>query len=157
DLLDAERDATRVGVDLDNFRRDRFTLLEHLVRIVHAASPAHVADVHESVEAVFNFDKCAELDNVADFTGDDGADRIFSRREKPRIRLRLLHAEGNTAVARLDIQHNHVNFVADFHDFRGLNGLFRPTHFGSVNETFNTLFEFDESAVVHDADDFALE
>src|SRR5262249_40176777 len=144
-------------VNLENFRGDRFALLENFVGIIDASGPADVANVNESIEAVFDFDECAELQDVADFSGDDRADGIFFRREQPGIRLRLLHPERNAAVARLDVENDDVNFFADFHGFRRLHGLFCPAHFGGVNEAFDALFELDERAVIHNADNFALE
>ena len=35
-------------------------------------------------------------------------------------------------------------------------GFFGPAQLGDVDETFDALFEFDEDAVVDDADDFAF-
>src|SRR5580704_3319822 len=79
DLFDAEGDATIIRIDLKNLGGDGFALLENFMWILDALGPAYVADVHEAVEAFFDFNESAELRDVADFSGDDGAHRIFIR------------------------------------------------------------------------------
>src|SRR5271169_5629803 len=155
-LLDAEGDAAIFGIDLQNFRGDWFALLENFMRILDALGPADVADVDEAVETFFDFDEGAELRDVADLSGDDSAHRIFIRDEEPGIRKRLLDAQGDATVAGLDVQDDDVDFFADFGDFRGMQSFFRPAHFGDMDEPFDALFEFDENAVVHHADNFAF-
>jgi len=63
----------------------------------------------ETIEAIFEFDECAEFGDVADFAVTDHANGIFFRRHEPGIRKRLLDAERNTAITGLDIQHDHVD------------------------------------------------
>src|SRR5215472_6339491 len=60
DLLHAQRHAAVLRVNLQYLRGDRLALLEHFVRILHAAGPAHVADVDEAVEAVLDFHERAK-------------------------------------------------------------------------------------------------
>src|SRR5579859_7284837 len=114
DLLDAKRDAAIIGIDLQNLGGDGFALFENFMRILDALRPAHVADVDESVKAFFDFDKGAELRDVAYFAGDDGADRVLIRNQQPRIGKRLLDAKRDAAVAGLDVQNDDVYFFADF-------------------------------------------
>ena len=142
---------------MQNFRGDRLALLENFVRILDALGPADVADVDEAIEAIFDFDERAEFGDVADFAGDDGAERIFFGGEQPWIGQRLLDAERNAAIAGLDVEHDDIDFVADLGDFRRMLDFFVPAHFGNVDEAFDALLEFDEHAVVNDADDLALD
>src|SRR5216683_1355876 len=109
-LLHAQRHAAVLRIDAQHLRGDRLALLEHFVRILHAAGPADVADVHQAVKALFDFDERAELGDVAHLAGDDSADRILLRHQQPGIGLRLLDAQRDAAVARLDVQDDHIHF-----------------------------------------------
>src|SRR5690242_12080046 len=61
DLLDAERYTAVLWVNLQHFGGDVFALLENFVWILDALRPADVANVHEAVETVFDFDEGAEF------------------------------------------------------------------------------------------------
>src|SRR5579859_6162446 len=155
DLLDAERDAAIIGIDLQNLGRDGFALFENFMRILDALRPAHVADVDESVKAFFDFHEGAELRDVADFSCDNGADGILFGNENPGIGERLLDAERDAAVAGLDVQDDDVDFFSDFKKLRRMLNFFRPAQLSDMDKTFDTLFELDEDAVVDDAHDLA--
>src|SRR5215472_16834870 len=132
------------------------SLLEHFVGILHAASPADVTDVHQPVEAVFDFGERAKFGNITNFTRNHCSHGIFFGGEQPGIGLRLFDAEGNAAVAWLDVQHHNVNFFASLYDLRRMRRLLRPTHLRHVHEPFDARLELHERAVIHDADDLAL-
>src|SRR5579859_815529 len=155
DLLDAERDAAIIGIDLQNLGRDGFALFENFMRILDALRPANVADVDEAVKAFFDFHEGAELRDVADFSCDNGADGILFGNENPGIGERLLDAERDAAVAGLDVQDDDVDFFADFKKLRRMLNFFRPAQLGDMDKTFDALFELDEDAVVDDAHDLA--
>src|SRR6266851_4468971 len=55
DLLDAQRHAAVLRVDLQHLGGDVFALLEHFVRILDALRPAHIADVYEPIESILDF------------------------------------------------------------------------------------------------------
>ena len=155
DLLDAKRDAAIIRIDLQDFCGDRLALFEDFVGILDALRPTDITDVNEAVEAFFDFDEGAEFGDVANFAGDDGADGIFFGDEQPGIGERLLDAEGDAAVAGLDVEDDDVDFFADFEKLGWMLDFFRPAQLGDVNEALDALFELDENAVVDDADDFA--
>src|SRR5208337_4544894 len=155
-LLHAQGHPAILGINPQHFRGNRFALFEHFVRVLHPAGPAYVADVHQSVKALFDFDERAELGNVAHLAGHDRADGILLRHQQPGIGLRLLDAQRNATVAWLDVQHHHVHFVADLRQLRGVRGLLGPGHFRNVHQAFDALFQLHEHAVVHHADDLAL-
>src|SRR6266581_4757357 len=50
DLLDAQRHAAVLRVDLQYLGGNVFALLEHLVRVLDAAGPAYVSDMHQTVK-----------------------------------------------------------------------------------------------------------
>src|SRR6266446_315604 len=156
DLLDSQGDAAILRVDLEHLGDDRLALAEHFVRILHAPCPTDVADVHQAVEAVFDFDEGAELRDIAHFSGDHRAHRIFFGDLQPRIRQRLLHSQRDAAVAGLDVQNDDVYFFADLRNLGRMRDLLVPAHFRDVYQAFDALLELDEYAVVHHADDFAV-
>src|SRR5260370_27852420 len=155
-LLDAQRHAAIFRIDLEHFRSDRLAFAEDFVRIFHAPGPSHVDDVHQAVKSIFDFDKRSELRDVADLPRDHRADRIFFRKLQPRVRQRLLHAQGNAAVARLDVQDDYIDLIPDLRELGRMHRLLVPAHFRYVHEPFHALFEFDEDAIVHDTDDLAV-
>src|SRR5260221_2487832 len=155
-LLHAQRHAAILGINAQHLRGARLALLENFMRVLYAARPADVANVHQAVKALFDFDERAELGNVAHLAGHDRANRILLCHQQPGIGLRLLDAQRNAAVARLDVQHDHIHFIADFRQLRRVSGLLRPRHFRDVHQSFDALLQFDEYAVVHHANDFAV-
>src|SRR5258705_3831555 len=92
-LLHAQRHAAVLGVNVQHPRGDRLARLQHLVRVLHPARPADVADMHQPVKALFDFNERAELSDVAHLAGHDRADWILLRHQQPGIRLRLLDAQ----------------------------------------------------------------
>ena len=156
DLLDAQRYAAVLRVDLQHLGGNVFALLEHLVRILDAARPAYVSDVHQTVKAILDLHERAELRDVPHLPGHHRAHRILLGDQQPGICLGLLDSQRNTPVARLDVQHHHVHFFANFDDLRGVLDFLVPAHFGDVHQAFDPLFQLDEHAIVHDPDDLAL-
>ena len=71
-LLEAERDALAVAVDVEHLDAHRLADLEHLGRMVDVA-PAQLGDVDQAVDAV-EVDERAEVDDVRDHALDDLAD-----------------------------------------------------------------------------------
>ena len=69
ELLDAERDAVRLVVDLDDLDLDRLADVHDLGRMVHAA-PRHVGDVEQAVDAA-EIDERTVLGDVLDHAVDD--------------------------------------------------------------------------------------
>src|SRR5206468_6542127 len=156
-LLHAERYPSVVFIDAQHLCSDRFALLENFVGILDPFGPADVTDVHQAIKAILDFDECAEFHDVADFAGDHRAHGIFFRSQKPWIGQRLLHTQRNAAIARFDVKNHNINFVASLYELRGIHGLLGPAHFGRVYEAFDAGFEFDERAVIHNANHPALE
>ena len=69
ELLDAERDAVRLVVDLDDLHLHRLADVHDLGRVVHAP-PRHVGDVQEAVDAA-EIDERAVFGDVLDHAVDD--------------------------------------------------------------------------------------
>src|SRR5207302_1525257 len=91
-----------------------------------------------------------------DSTPQLGADGVGLTDPEPRIFLRLLQAQRDPLVLRVDVQNQHVDLVALLHDFRRMLDALGPRHVGDVDQAFDAGFELDERAVVRDRDDLAL-
>src|SRR5467141_5462603 len=156
DLLDAQRHAAVLRVDLQHFGGNVFALLEDFVRVLHAAGPAYVSDVHQPVKAILDLHKCAELRDVPHLARHHRAHRIFLCNQQPGIRLCLLDSQRNAPVARLDVQHHYIHFFTNFDDLRRVLDFLVPAHFGNVHQAFDPLLQLNEHAIVHDPDHLAL-
>ena len=65
----------------------------------------------------------------------------------------MTHAERNPALGRIDVDHYALNLVAYIDKLGGMLHALRPRHLADVNQAFNALLQFDECAVVGDAND----
>src|ERR1017187_9604481 len=111
--------------------------------------------MHQAVDAFFDFNESAEVGELADTAFDDGADSITIRYGGPGIGFELFDAERDAALAGFDFEHDGFHLVAHLDHFAGMLHAAAPGHFGDVDEAFDAGFEFDESAVIGNADDTA--
>src|SRR5258705_2005 len=155
--LVTESDAARFRADLDDLEIVFFARLEWTSALQRTAGRAiHTARV-VATAALHDFDEGPEFQDVADLARDDRGHGILFRSQKPRIGQRLLHAQRNATIARLDVKNHNVDFVASLYQLRRIHGLLRPAHFGRVHQAFDAGFEFDERAVIDNANDLAFE
>ena len=156
-LLDAEREAALVGLNGEDDGFDLVALLQDFGRMLDARGPAQVADVDEAVDSVFDFDEGAELGEIADAAFDGRAHGILVVQRIPRVGGQLPHAERDAAFGRIDADHDAIDLVAHVDELRGMLHALRPGHFADVDEAFDALLEFDEGAVIGNADDAAVD
>src|SRR5512146_2688957 len=123
--------------------------------MLYALGPAHVGDVNQPVDARLDFDERAEAREVADLAGDARADRVLERQHHPRILLRLLHAERDLLLVRVNLEHDGLDRLADAHQLRRVTNVASPAHLADVHEAFDARLELDERTVVRDRDDLA--
>src|SRR5271166_529819 len=121
--------------------------------MLHPLGPAQVADVDQPVYAFFNFDESSEIGQVADPALDNRTHWEFLVQTFPRVRLQLLKAQANAALAGIDVQHHGFNLVANIDQLRRMLHALRPRHFTDVHQPFDALLQLDERTVVGDADD----
>src|SRR5271155_3075266 len=151
-LLHAERQAPLVGLNRQHHSLYAITLLQHLRRMLHALGPAEVADVHQAVDTVLDFDKGAEVGQIAHAALDRHAHGIFVVQRIPGILRQLPHAERNAALARIHVQHHALNLVAHVDQLRRMLHALRPRHLADVYQAFDALLKLNERAVVGHAD-----
>jgi hypothetical protein len=75
----------------------------------------------------------------------------------PRVGQGLLQAQRNAALGRIDVQHDHVDFLRGRDDLAGVDVLLGPGHFRDVHQAFNAGFQLNKRAVVGDVGDAARE
>src|SRR6267378_2241077 len=112
-LLEAERDALVLGVDVQDHDIHRVTLLHDFRRMLNPLGPRHVRDVNQSVDAGLDLDERAKAREVANLAVETRPDRILLRQHHPRILLRLLHAEGDLLLVRIDLEHDRLDCLTD--------------------------------------------
>src|SRR5205807_2503877 len=155
-LLQPQRDALVLGVDVQDQHLDLVAFLHDLGRVLHALGPRHVGDVDQAVDAGLDLDERPERGEVAHLALDAHAHRIFLRQRHPGIFLGLLHAERDFFFCFVDFQHDGFDRLADRDDLGRVAHVAGPAHLGDVHEAFDPRLELDERPVVGDRHDLAL-
>ena len=119
-LLHAEGDALLLFVHREDDRSHRVTLLHDLRGVRDFLRPAHVADVEEAVDALFDLNEGAVRSEVPHRALDDRADRVVVVDEVPRVRLSLLHAERDLLLLVTDIQDDDLDLLVRVDELRGV-------------------------------------
>jgi hypothetical protein len=74
-----------------------------------------------------------------------------------RVRLELLHAERDLALALVHVEHDRLDVVADRHDLRRMLDPLGPGHLGDVDQALDARLELDEGAVFGERHDLAAD
>src|SRR6266852_4632046 len=156
-LLHAERKAALVRFNGQNHSLDLVAFLQHLGRMLYAGGPAEVADMHQAVNSVFDFNESAKLGQIADPAFDRRPHRIFVMQRIPGVGRELPHAQRNPALGRVHAQDYAVHFVANVDQLRWMFHPLRPRHLAHVDQSLNALLEFYKGAVIGDADDASVD
>src|SRR6185369_1921141 len=109
----------------------------------------------QPVDTVFNLDKSAEIREVSNAPMETAAHLIALVQGLPRIFLNLLHSQANAARLGIDTQDFDFHSVARVNDFARMLHSLGPAHFGNVNQSFDSAFEFNKRAVVSHAGNLA--
>ena len=109
--------------------------------------PGQIADVNQTVDAVFDPNKNAEIGDVANLSANHCTHRVFLLQQAPWVWLDLLHAQGNALALLVDVQNDGADVVANVHNLGWVLHPLGP-HFGNVNQAFDARGQFDECPVV---------
>src|SRR5262245_56653223 len=150
ELLDAQRNALALRIDRQHHRFDLLALLVVAHGFLAGHVPRDVRQVHQAVDAARQADEDAEVGDRLDLARDLVAAVVVVAELLPRIRLALLDAQRNTPALFVDVEHHHLDFLADVHDLRGVHVLVGPVHLGHVHQAFDAFLDLDEAAVVGD-------
>ena len=110
-------------VDLDDLEVVLQALLELGVAIDVVAG---LGDVAETLHALGDFDKCAELRGAQNLAVNHVAHAMRGEEALPDIGLQLLDAQREAAVLRLDAENDSLDLFALLHDFRGMLDALGP-------------------------------
>src|SRR5437899_6487924 len=88
-LLDAERQAMVVAIDVQDNCIDALTLLQYLRGMLDPPG-RDIGDVHKPVNSLFEFNEGAEVGQIADTATDNRPDGVPLRQGAPGIRFGLL-------------------------------------------------------------------
>ena len=154
-LLDAERNAAALLVDVEHHDLDFLADVHDLRRVDVLVGPVHLRDVHEAFDAFLDLDEAAVVGNVRDLAEQPRARRIATRDVLPRIGAELLQPQADALTLAVELEDAHVDLVADVDDFRRvLDAL--PRHVGDVQQAVDAA-EVDERAVIGEVLDHALD
>src|ERR1700683_3669186 len=145
-LLQAERDAAPLFIDVEHHHFDFLAGVHDLGRIDVLIGPIHLRHVHQSLDAIFDLDEGAVVGDVCDLTEHACVRRVAPRYVFPRIGPELFETERHSRAFAIELEDAHVDLIADLHHLgRMLDAL--PGHVGDVQQAIDTA-EVDEGAVV---------
>src|SRR5438045_8023565 len=101
-----------------HLRLHLLALLQDFGGMLHALGPAQIADMHQSIDAVFDLDEGTEIGKVANLAFDYAADRIFLVQLLPRILLELLESKRTAVLRWVHVERNGLNLRSWHHYFR---------------------------------------
>src|SRR6478736_3920630 len=152
-LLEAQRDAATLEVDVDDLDEDLFADRHDLLRELDVLA-RQLRDVHEALDAVGDADERTERNELRDLARCDLADRVGAGEDLPRVLLRRLERQGDALAVELDGEHLDGDLLADLDDLAGVLDVL-PRELGDVHETVDAT-EVDERTEVDDRRDDTL-
>ncbi len=99
-LLQPERDAALLGIDLEHLHLDLLARRDDLAGMDVLLGPAHLRDMDQAFHAGLELDEGAIVGDVGDRALEARADRIFGGDALPGIGLELLDAEADALGLR---------------------------------------------------------
>ena len=151
----AQAELVVVLVELEDDDVDDVTGSDELARVLELV-PGEVADVDQTLDAVLQLGEHAEVGDVADGGLVGGTHGILLADGLPRILGELLQTEGHLAGLAVQGEDDGLDLVAELEELLGAVQARAPGHLAHMDETLDTGFDLDESAVVGDGDDLAL-
>ena len=127
---------------------------DQLRGVLDVARPAHLGDVHQTLDALLQLDERAVVGDRDHLAAHARADRVLLLDVLPRIRLQLLQAERDALAVPVDVEHLDLQLVADRHHL-GRVADAAPRHVRDVQQAVDAA-QVDERAEVGDVLDHAL-
>ncbi|KPW29715.1 hypothetical protein ALO95_05579 [Pseudomonas syringae pv. antirrhini] len=147
-LLDTQRDALALRINRQDHGVELVALLEATYGFFAHFVPGDVGQVNQAVDAAVQTNEDTEIGDRLDGAGDFIALVELAREIFPRVGFALFDAEGDTTTLFVDVQNHNFHFVANLNDFRRVDVLVGPVHFGNVYQAFHAFFQLCEAAVV---------
>ena len=108
---------------------------------------AQLADVHQTVDVVFELHESAKAGDLRNRALDDVAHLEATVDLRPWIGIKLLDAKTDALVRFVDAKHHGFHFVALLEDLRRVVDLARPAQVGHVDHPVNAFFQFHKRTV----------
>ena len=154
DLLHAERDFLLVLVDVEHLDLDLVADGDQLAGMVDALGPAHLADVHQPLDAGFELDEGAVGHDVDDFARVPAVDGVLLIDVCPGAGRLLLEAEGDFFLVLVHGDDVDLELLVDLDDLVRVADA-APAHVGDVQQAVDAA-QIDEGAELGDVLDDAL-
>ncbi len=145
-LLDRQADASALEVEVDDLDPQLLAGTDHLLGKIDVLL-AHLRDVHETLDALAHLDERTERNQLGDPAVDQLADLVIGGELLPRVLLGGLERKADALLAEIDIEHLHLDLVADLDHRAGVVDVL-PGELGHVDEPVHAT-EVDEGAEVH--------
>ena len=110
--------------------------------------------MQQTIDSFFKFNEGTVVRQVANSTGHLAAQWVLLKHIVPWVGQSLFHAQRNFLLVLVDSENHHFNFVANGNKFAWMINSASPGHFADVNQTFDTIFQFDERTVGQHVDNF---
>src|SRR5213592_1371381 len=147
-LFHAEGDLLLRLVHLEHHRFDRLPDGDDLGRMPDVAGPAHLGDVHQPLDPRLELHERAVVGDRDDLALHPRADGILRRHVLPRVRLELLQPEADALALPVDVEHLHLELLADVHHLGRMRHA-AVAHVGDVQQAVHAA-QVDEGAEVRD-------
>ena len=154
---DGQADLALVWVEADDFDFDFLSFLQDIAWVLDVLV-SDFGDVHESFDALLKFDKGAEVSQLFDVAGPDGAGSVaLGDTLAPWVRRELFDAQREALVLFVDVGHNSFDFLAEIEELGGVLDPVCPGDVGDVHEAVDAFFDADEDTEFGDVAHFAVD
>ena len=110
----------------------------------------------QAVDALFDFHKRAEIDQVAHQARQPCTYGIFLVQRKPGVVGCLLQAKRNLLTLFVHVQNHNLQLVANGNKLGRMTDMLCPGHLRNVDQALHALLQFHKRSVVRDTHDFAI-
>src|SRR5699024_714476 len=152
-LLERERDAATIEVDVDDLDEDVLVDGDDLLGQIHVAL-GQLGDVHETLDAVLDAHERAERHQLGDLARDDLAERVGAGDQLPRILVGRLQRQGDELAVEVNVEDLGRDLRAHLDDLGRVVDV-PPGQLGDVHQAVDAA-EIDERAEVGDGGHGAL-
>jgi len=132
-LLERERDAATLEVDVDDLDEDVVTDVDDLLRQLHVAL-GQLGDVDQALDAVVDADERTERNQLGDLAGNNLADRVGPGEVLPRVFLGGLQRQRDALAVHVDVEHLDGDLLADLDNLGRVVDVL-PGQLGDVHQT----------------------
>ncbi len=155
ELLDTQRNPLPLGIDRQHHGFQLIALGIGTNRFFARDVPGDVGQMHQPVDTAFQPDEDTEVGDRFDLAGDMIALLVRRRELIPGVGQTLLHAQRDAPTFLVDVENHDFDFLRQMHHLGRVDVLVGPVHFRDVHQTFDTILDLDETAIIGDIGDLA--